>query len=61
MTTVTPRARPPAIKNCGDASNANAAGEEDFMAVRIAGDIVLTRLDSSASVSATAAMASGLS
>ena len=59
MTTVTPIARPPAIRNCGDARRAKTAGEDVLSAVRIEGDIRLKILDSSASVRATAAIASG--
>lgn len=59
MTTVTPNATPPAMRNCGEASRAKTAGEEDLSAVIIPGDILLRRLDNSASVSATAAIASG--
>ena len=60
ITTVTPIASPPAIKNCGDARSANTAGDEAFRPVRMEGDILVSRLEISASVRATAAMASGL-
>ena len=59
MTTVTPMATPPAIRNCGLASKANTAGLLLLMAARMPGDILASRFDSSASVSATAAIASG--
>ena len=60
ITTVTPTATPPAIKNCGLASSAKIAGDPPLRAARTPGPIFESRLLISASVSATAAMASGL-
>lgn len=59
MTTVTPMATPPAMRNWGLASNAKIAGEDAFSAVNIPGLILVRRLEISAKVSATAAIASG--
>ena len=59
ITIVTPTATPPAIKNCGLASSAKIAGEPPLSAASTPGPILLSRLLISASVSATAAIASG--
>lgn len=59
ITIVTPSATPPAIRNCGLASNPNITGEEAFSIPRMEGDMCVRRLESSARVKATAAMASG--
>lgn len=58
-TIVTPTPTPAAIKNCGDESSAKTAGATDRSFQIVPGGIFLMRLLISASVSATAAMASG--